>query len=177
MACWSSCPPLPVSPLCSDWSACPLCSDKSTTVTAEHQRLCVTMAFVSNQKMTPAMTNRWECCVGSGCCVGGTLRGSLLEQTVWAGLLRGVCGMAGHEKKISNEAFWGSIHVFSVLEFYSLQGVLWGFVTLHTVYMHKNLHNTQEVRSHRSTLVYFSHNSSSELRYICVHTKKPQELK
>ena len=33
--------------------------------------------------------------------------------------------------------------VFSVLELYSLQGVLWGFVTLHTVYMQKNLHNTQ----------------------------------
>ena len=33
--------------------------------------------------------------------------------------------------------------VFSVLEFYSLKGVLWGFVTLQTVYMHKKLHNTQ----------------------------------
>jgi len=25
-----------------------------------------------NQKMTPVMTNRWECCVGSGCRVGGS---------------------------------------------------------------------------------------------------------
>ena len=39
------------------------------------------------------MTNRWECCVGSGCRVGGALWGSLLrplrleEPTVWAGLL------------------------------------------------------------------------------------------
>ena len=45
--------------------------------------------------------------------------------------------------RISNEAFWGSRQVFSVLEFYLLQGVLWGFVSLQTVYMPKNLHNTQ----------------------------------
>ena len=41
-------PPLPMSPLCSD-----VC-------------LCFTMAFVSNQKMTPVMTTRCECSVGYG---------------------------------------------------------------------------------------------------------------
>jgi len=33
--------------------------------------------------------------------------------------------------------------VFSLLEFYSLQGVLWGLLTLQTVYMQEKLHNTQ----------------------------------
>ena len=33
--------------------------------------------------------------------------------------------------------------VFSVLEFYSRQGVLWGFVTLQTVYMQKKLQHTR----------------------------------
>ena len=196
--------PLPVSPLCSDWSARPLCSDESTTVTAEHQWLCVTMAFFSNQKMTPVMTNIWECCVGSGCRVGGTLWGSLLcplrheERTVWAGLLvsfPGCCvGPArqrdtaelslsththsqpedprsrGWEKIRLSVCVWGAPRigpfgryvtkkwkkknlqrgvlgqqrqVFSVFEFYSLQGVLWGFVTLQTVYMQRKQHNTQ----------------------------------
>ena len=169
MACWSSCPPLPMSPLCSDVF------------------LCVTMAFVSNQKMTPVMTNRGECCVGSGCRVAGLAappfeaRG--VDSVSWitgvvSWLLRGVCetprnsawahththslrksvelhyvtmtitslysGRKKWKKKNLQRGVLGQHRqVFSVLEFYSLQGVLWGFVTLQTVYMQKKLHNTQ----------------------------------
>ena len=149
------------------------------------------------------MTNRWECCVGSGCRVGGTLRGLLLrsrsgqcELDYWCCFLVAAWGLQDSETP-RNSAWahtreyhdwenirlseclyvWGAPRigpfgpgygyvtysgrkkwknnylqrgvlgqhrqVFSVLEFYSLQDVLWGFVTLQTVYMQKKLHNTQ----------------------------------
>ena len=63
----------PMSPLCSD-----VC-------------LCVTTTFVSNQKMTPVMTNRWECCVGSGCRVQSFLSCSSADFSAWDGGTRWVC--------------------------------------------------------------------------------------